>query len=218
MTAEPRDYEPATTPASPGNLATRARRAARRRRVLAAATEVFVERGFHATTMNEIAQRSGRSKPIVYREFSSKLELYLAVLQHHVDALTAGVQRALRSTTANRDRVRAAVQAYFDFVDHETQGFRLVFDSDVPSEPSVQWRLGRASDACVAAVAEAVANDSGWNPHRARLLAAGLVGASQLAARYWLDTGRAVPKADAVAAVITLCWGGLSNIPLQPSD
>lgn len=215
MTADPVDYQrPATTWAQ-SRMAARAKRALRRRHLVEAATEVFVARGFHTATMNEIAQRAGWSKPVLYSEFSGKLDLYLEVLQHHVDALTGGVELALRSTTVNRDRVRAAVEAYFDFVDHETQGFRLVFDSDVPNEPSVQWRVGRAIDVCVAAVSDVVAHDAGMNPYRARLLAAGVVGASQTAARYWLHTGRAVPKADAVAGVITLCWGGLSRVPLQ---
>ncbi|MGW4122375.1 TetR/AcrR family transcriptional regulator [Nocardia sp. NPDC004711] len=215
MTAEPIEYEPTILSRQSGKFVVSARRALRRRRTLTAATEVFVARGFHAATMDEIAHRAGWSKPILYKEFSGKLELYLAVLEHHIDALTDGVQRALHSTTANRDRVRAAIQGYFDFVDHETQGFRLVFDSNVPSEPSVRWRIGRATDDCVTAVSTAVAHDSGLSPNRSRMLAAGLVGASQFAAQYWLDTGRAVPKADAIAAVITLCWGGLSSVPLQ---
>ncbi|MFE3028219.1 TetR/AcrR family transcriptional regulator [Nocardia tengchongensis] len=195
-----------------------ASRSARRSRVLASATEVFVSRGFHASTMEEIARRAGWTKPILYKEFSGKLDLYLAVLQHHVDALTGAVERALESTGVNHDRVRAAVHAYFDFVDHETQGFRLVFDSDVPSEPSVQLRIGRAYDDCVTAVSRLVAHDSGLDPYHAHLLAAGVVGASQSAAKYWLDTGRSIPKSDAVTAVITLCWGGLSRVPLQPAE
>lgn len=199
-------------------LAVQTRRAVRRRRVLTAATEVFVAHGYHEATMKEIAQHAAWSKPMLYEQFSGKLELYLAVLQNHIDKLTGSVERALRSTTVNHYRVRAAVQAYFDFVDHEAQGFRLVFDCPVPSEPSVQWRVGRATDAIVDAVSEVVACDSGLNPHSARLLAVGLVGASQSAARYWLDTGRAVPKPDAVAAVIALCWGGLSQIPLHSAE
>lgn len=204
--------------ARPNKLAIHAKRAIRRRRILTAATEVFVSRGYHEATMAEIARNAEWSKPMLYQQFSGKLELYLAVLQDHIDDLTSNVERALRSTAVNHYRVRAAVQAYFDFVDHETQGFRLVFDCPVPSEPSVQWRVGRATDAIVNAVSEVVASDSGLNPHSARLLAVGLVGASQSAAQYWLGTGRIIPKPDAVAAVITLCWGGLSEVPLHSAD
>ncbi len=172
-----------------------------------------MSRGYHAATMNEIAQHAGWTKPVLYQHFSGKLGLYLEVLQLYIDTLTSSVERVLSSSVDNRYRVCAAVQAYFDFVDHETQGFRLVFDSDVPSEPAVQLRVAQANDACVGAVANAITHDSGSNPEHARLLAVGLVGAAEFSARYWLETGRAVPKQDAVAAVIALCWGGLSSIP-----
>ncbi|MGV9408771.1 TetR/AcrR family transcriptional regulator [Nocardia sp. NPDC003693] len=213
MTAELLDYDADSSPSR--GTAARMRRAQRRQQVISAASSLFDSAGYHAATMAEIAALAGWSKPIVYRQFSGKLDLYLAVLQEHIDDLTQSVERALRSNTTNRYRVQAAVQAYFDFADQQPAGFRLVLDPDLVNEPSVQWRIGRATDACIGAVTAAIAQDSDLSPARAHLMAAGLVGASQVAARYWLDTGRGMPKADAVAGVVTLCWGGLAAVPLR---
>ena len=105
--------------------------------MLVAASEVFVDRGYHAAGMDEIADRAGVSKPVLYQHFSSKLELYLAVLQRHVDNLVSGVRQALRTTTDNRQRLRAAVQAFFDFIEHDGQGYRLIFENDYVTEPQV---------------------------------------------------------------------------------
>lgn len=185
----------------------------RRQQLLAAASEVFVNRGYHAAGMDEISDCAGVSKPVLYQHFSSKLELYVAVLQSYVDTLIAGVRQALRSTTDNRQRVRAAVQAYFDFVDHDAQGFRLVFESDLIGEPQVQRRVEQATESCVDAVYDLVAHDSGLDAYRARILAVGLVGASQFTARYWLEANRPIPKEDAVDTTVTLAWGGLSHVP-----
>ncbi|WP_458691026.1 TetR/AcrR family transcriptional regulator [Nocardia tengchongensis] len=196
----------------------RARRASRRKLLLAAADEVFVVHGYHAATMEEIARHAGFSKPTLYKQFSSKLELYLAVLQTHLDALVAGVRAALRSTTDNRQRVRAAVGSYFDFIDRDTQGYRLIFESDITSEPAVQWHTGRAVDACVTAVSEIIARDSGVDRQHARALAVGLVGASQHGARHWLDSGRSLSKAAAVQITADLCWGGLSSVPQRHAE
>ncbi|MFI2341360.1 TetR/AcrR family transcriptional regulator [Nocardia gamkensis] len=207
---------PSTSPADRRALRNLHRRQVRRR-ALTAATAIFVTRGYHAATMEEIAQRAGYSKPVLYSQFSGKLELYLAVLQDHIDTLVDSVQQALRAT-GNRDRVSAAVYAYFDFVDDETQGYRLVFDGDGSAEPSVQWRVTQAVDICVDAIADVIAHDTELDSHRARLFAACLVGASQFAARYWLTRGRIQPKADAAAAVVALCWGGLAHIPLHTTD
>lgn len=190
-------------------------RDARRLQLLDAASEVFVSRGYHAAGMDEIAECAGVSKPVLYQHFPGKLELYLAVLQSYVDILISGVRQALRSTTDNRQRVRAAVQAFFDFVDNDSQGFRLVFESDLMGEPEVQRRVEQATEACVDAVFDLVSHDSGLDPYRARMLAVGLVGTSQYTARYWLEAARPIPKEEAVDTTVVLAWGGLSHVPLQ---
>jgi AcrR family transcriptional regulator len=186
----------------------------RRLQLLAAASEVFVVRGYHASGMDEISECAGVSKPVLYQHFPSKLDLYLAVLEGYIDSLVSGVRQALRSTTDNKQRVRAAVAAFYDFVDTEVQGFRLVFESDLMGEPQVQRRVDHATEACVDAVFDLVAEDSGLDPYRARILAVGLVGASQVTARYWLEADRPIPKEDAVDTTVALAWGGLSHVPL----
>ena len=94
-------------PAGGNRRGNRLPRDERRGQLLIAASEVFVDRGYHAAGMDEIADRAGVSKPVLYQHFSSKLELYLAVLQRHVDNLVSGVRQALRTTTDNRQRLRA---------------------------------------------------------------------------------------------------------------
>ncbi|MFE6926122.1 TetR/AcrR family transcriptional regulator [Nocardia sp. NPDC057663] len=191
------------------------RRAAReyaRQRILAAASEAFTANGYHATYMDDVGQRVGVSKPVLYNHFAGKLELYLAVLQAHLDTLVTSVRTALDAAGGNSARVRSAVAAYFDFVDNDTAGYRLVFDSDLISEPSVQWRTRQATDACIDAVCAELLRGSNLPPDRTRAMAVGLVGASHLAARYWLEAGRPIPKDEAVATTVSLCWGGLSRI------
>lgn len=200
---------------APAKRGTRLPKDERRQQLLAAASEVFVIRGYHASGMDEISEVAGVSKPVLYQHFPSKLDLYLAVLGGYVETLIASVRQALRSTTDNRQRVKAAVQAYFDFVDHEAQGFRLVFESDLMGEPQVQRSVEQATEACVDAVFDLVSQDSGLDPYRARILAVGLVGTSQFTARYWLEADRPIPKDEAVETTVALAWGGLSHVPLH---
>jgi AcrR family transcriptional regulator len=116
-------------------------RQARRRQLLEAALEVFTARGYHAAAMDEIADRAGVSKPVLYQHFPGKLELYLALLDESVATLTESVGAALRSTTDNRDRVNATFSAYFDYVAAQGEMFKLVFESDLSNEPAVRQRL-----------------------------------------------------------------------------
>ncbi|VEG52530.1 transcriptional regulator [Mycolicibacterium aurum] len=189
----------------------------RRGQLLAAASEVFVDRGYHAAGMDEIADRAGVSKPVLYQHFSSKVELYLAVLQRHVDNLVSGVRQALRTTTDNRQRVRAAVQAFFDFIEHDSQGYRLIFENDYVTEPQVAAQVKVATESCTDAVFDLISHDSGLEPHRARMIAVGLVSISVDSARYWLNNDRPVAKDDAVEGTVQFIWGGLSHVPLTRS-
>ena len=189
-------------------------RGERREQLLEAASEVFVDRGFHAAGMDEIADRAGVSKPVLYQHFSSKQDLFLAVLAQHVDVLVSGVRQALRTTTDNRQRLRAAVQAFFDFIEHDSQGYRLIFENDYVSEPQVSDQVKVAIEACTDAVFDLISQDSGLEAHRARMIAVGLVGISVDCARYWLGADRPISKEDAVEGTVLFAWGGLSHVPL----
>jgi AcrR family transcriptional regulator len=189
-------------------------RSLRRQQLLSAAQEVFVAQGYHAAAMDDIAERAGVSKPVLYQHFPGKLELYLALLDTHCDALVATVRGAMAGTTDNKVRVQAAMQAYFDFVDGEGEAYRLVFESDLRNEPAVRERMERAERGCMEAVAETIMADTKVDRNRAELLAIGLTGAAETAARFWLGSRRAVPKPDAVALIATLAWRGISGFPL----
>ncbi|MGH3926004.1 MAG: TetR/AcrR family transcriptional regulator [Pseudonocardiaceae bacterium] len=205
---------PRTGPAPRG---IRMPRDVRRAQLLAAATEVFVNNGYHATVMDDIAEHAGVSKPVLYQHFPGKLELYLALLERHTDELVRRVLGAIDETHDNAQRVRSAVGAYFDFVDVDGEAFRLVFESDLRNQPEVQVMVERANTACVEAIAQAVVADVGLDTDRARLVAVGVAGISEHSARYWLAHQGEVPKEEAVALTASLAWKGLAGFPLQHS-
>ncbi|MGW6936759.1 TetR/AcrR family transcriptional regulator [Lentzea sp. NPDC054927] len=205
-----------TAQSAPAGRGVRLPRTARRAQLLAAAQDVFVANGYHAAAMDEIAERAGVSKPVLYQHFPGKLELYMALLESHVDELVGRVRTAIASSSDNKLRVRAAVAAFYDFVDGEGQAFRMVFESDLRSEPSVQEAVERATTDSVDAITDTITADAGLDPERARLLAVGLVGLSQVTARSWLADNRRVPKEDAVALISNLAWRGIGGgFPLQ---
>ncbi len=205
-----------TAQSAPAGRGVRLPRTARRAQLLAAAQDVFVTNGYHAAAMDEIAERAGVSKPVLYQHFPGKLELYMALLESHVDELVGRVRTAIASSPDNKLRVRAAVAAFYDFVDGEGQAFRMVFESDLRSEPAVQQAVERATTDSVDAITDTITADAGLDPERARLLAVGLVGLSQVTARSWLADNRRVPKEDAVALISNLAWRGIGGgFPLQ---
>ncbi|OLT48196.1 TetR family transcriptional regulator [Saccharomonospora sp. CUA-673] len=191
-------------------------RTERRAQLLAAAQQVFARNGYHSAAMDDIAEQAGVSKPVLYQHFPGKLDLYIALLESHVDTLVRAVEEALASTTDNKERVHNAVGAFFDFVNGDVGAFRMVFESDLRGEPDVQRAVDRATTATVDAIAKTIMSDAGLDAERARLLAVGLVGMSQVSARYWLDQDAEVSRDDAVRLTATLAWRGIgAGFPLQ---
>ena len=150
----------------------------RRAILLNAALEVFTAAGYHSAAMDEIADRANVSKPVLYQHFPSKLDLYLAVLDLHIDSLVFELQKAISSTPDNSMRVHATVVAYFAFIENEGEAFRLLFESDMNVEPQVRERLNRMTYDTAAAVSAIISNDTGLPQEVAMLLGVGLIDAT----------------------------------------
>ena len=106
---------------------------------------MFVAQGYHAAAMDDIAERAGVSKPVLYQHFPGKLELYLALLDQACDQVVDGVREALASTDDNKERVAATTEAFYAYVANAGGAFRLVFESDLTSEPAVRERVDRVT-------------------------------------------------------------------------
>jgi AcrR family transcriptional regulator len=165
--------------------------------------------------MDEIADRASVSKPVLYQHFPSKLELYLAVLDQHIDALVFAIQRAIASTSDNRNRVKATIEAYFGFIEDEGGAFRLIFESDMSVEPQVRQRLDRMTYDCAVAVSAVISNDTGLPKDESMILAIGLIGCAQITARHWLERDTKIDRKQASALITNLLWRGISSFPLH---
>ena len=188
-------------------------RSARRRQLLDAALSVFVAQGYHSAAMDDIADKAGVSKPVLYQHFPGKRDLYLALLDESAAALMDAVRGAMLSTTDNKARVRATVSAYYEFVEDKTGAFRLVFESDLIGEPEVRERLESVERQCADAVAAVIAEDTGLPEAEARLLGAGLAGIAQVTARTWAANGEPLPRDQAIDLVASLAWRGIRGFP-----
>ncbi len=193
---------------------TRMPRPARRLQLLGAARDVFVAQGYHAAAMDEIAERAGVSKPVLYQHFPGKLELYLALLDESANELVKIMSEALSSTSDNRQRVPATFKAFYDYVADAREAFRLVFESDLSNEPAVRARVERAMYECADMVSRFIREDAGVSNEEAHLLGMALVGMAQVSARFWLSTNQAIPKDAAEQLIARLAWRGISDWPL----
>jgi AcrR family transcriptional regulator len=186
----------------------------RRAQLLEAALEVFVAQGYHAAAMDDIAERAGVSKPVLYQHFPGKLDLYLALLDASCDAIIDNCRRALEATQDNKQRVAAAMEAFYDYIADQDGAFRLVFESDLTNEPPVRVAVDRVTSECAAMIADVIHDDTGLPGEAARLLAVSLVGMAQVSARFWVTDAAGISRPDAVALVSGLAWRGIRGYPL----
>ena len=187
----------------------------RRAQLLASALEVFVTHGYHGAAMDEIAETAKVSKPVLYQHFPSKRELYLALLDSHLEGLTTMLLAALNSTTDNNLRVQATMKAYFQFMAKDDQAHRLVFESDLVNDVEVAARLEKFNANYADAIGAVIAEDTKLPPIEATLLGRALAGMAQVSARYWLEESGDLDLDVASDLIYRLAWRGISRFPKE---
>ena len=185
----------------------------RRAQLLESALGVFVASGYHAAAMDDIAERAGVSKPVLYQHFPGKMDLYLALLDIACDQVIDNCRAALASTPDNKQRVAATIDAFYDYVADDNGAFRLVFESDLTNEAAVRQLVDRVTTECAAMIAEVIRDDTGLPDEASRLLAVSLVGMAQVSARFWLNDTAGIDRADATALITGLAWRGIRGYP-----
>jgi hypothetical protein len=106
------------------------------------------------------------------------------------------------------------MQAFFDYVASDTGAFRLVFESDLTSEPDVRERVDRVTTECASMIADVIRTDTGLPDEASELLAVSLVGMAQVSARFWLAGGGQITQDDAAALIAGLAWRGIRGYPM----
>jgi AcrR family transcriptional regulator len=184
--------------------------ARRRRQLLDVAVERFAAKGFHATSMEEIADAAGVTKPVLYQHFRSKRTLYLELLDDMGRELMDAIGKATAAAGAPRLQVEAGMAAYVRFMTDRPQAFPLLFGSGARRDPEFADAVRRVEDSIADAVAALIEADVDAT-HR-RVLAAGIVGMAEGVLRHWIAGGRPVEPDALVRQVAELAWAGLRGV------
>jgi AcrR family transcriptional regulator len=188
----------------------------RREGLLRVAREIFAERGYQATTMDDVAAAAGFTKPILYQHFASKEALYNEIVAATAAQLLEGITASTAGVDSPREKVEAAFRAFFEIVVNETSAFRILF-----LQPQVGNRvseLRRVESRLASFIEEQLTAPS--DPSHRRQVAASVIGMAEGAATSWLVQQEALGwppvgrnEIDSLAQrTATLAWGGLRTI------
>jgi AcrR family transcriptional regulator len=189
----------------------------RREQLLDIGRSLFAEKGFDATSVEEIAQRAGVSKPVVYEHFGGKEGLYAVVVDREMRALLDAITGALTSTGHPRELLERAAFALLDYVESSSDGFRiLVRDSPVAQSTGTFSSLLSDAASQVEHIMGMQFKARGFDPRYAPMYSQMLVGMVALTGQWWLDE-RKPKKADVAAHLVNLAWNGLSHLEAKPT-
>ncbi|HET8593352.1 MAG TPA: helix-turn-helix domain-containing protein [Solirubrobacterales bacterium] len=188
----------------------------RREAILEAARAAFAEGGFHETSLDAVAERAGVSKALLYEHFSSKRELYVAMLEMHVHELVERISGAVAGAEPGEPRMRAGLEAFFGFVEERRGAWRIMFRNS--DDPDVSIRLDRLRDEVAAAIVTLMSEEAAAKgirfpnmPQTVEMLAQQIVGAMQSLADWW-DLHREVPRAEVLRVAMDFAWVGQERL------
>ncbi|KNA90822.1 MULTISPECIES: TetR/AcrR family transcriptional regulator [Gordonia] len=190
--------------------------AQRRLQLIEVARGLFAERGFEGTSIEEIAQRAGVSKPIVYEHFGGKEGLYAVVVDREMETLLEMITSSL-SKNRSLYRIQQVALALLTYMEERTDGFRILVRGDSASSRDNATYGSLLNDA-ISQVEHILAGDferRGFDPKLAPMYAQALVGMVSVTAQWWLDVRE--PSKEVVAAhLVNLCWNGLTRLDPDP--
>ncbi len=188
----------------------------RREQLVAVGRTLFAEKGFEATSIEEIAARAGVSKPVVYEHFGGKEGLYAVVVDREMSDLLDRLTRAL-SAREPRELVEQAALALLTYIEEETDGFRILV-RDSPVAASAGGTFSSLLNDIASQVEHILGREfaeRGIDTGHAPMYAQMLVGMVALTGTWWLEERK--PKREEVAAhLVNLGWNGLSHLEAAP--
>lgn len=176
---------------------------------------MFAARGFHQTSMNDVAEAAGVTKPVLYQHFTSKRALYLELLELVSLRLMAAIDEATSAAAGPREQVERGLRAYFRFVVDSSDEYQLMFGGGTRRDAEFAQEAARLERSIAEVIADLITVD-GLAEHERVLLAHGIVGLAEGATRHWLGDDLDLDADEITDRVADLAWRGLRGIRSEP--
>ena len=190
----------------------------RREQLVDVGRALFAERGFEGTSVEQISEAAGVSKPVIYEHFGGKEGLYAVVVDREIQALLGQITDALTEHEGNaRALLEAAALALLDYIETSTDGFRILVRDSPPGQSTGSF-ASLISDVAtqVEHILAAEFKRRRLDPKTAPLYAQMLVGMVAIPGGWWLDS-RKMKKDDVAAHLVNLAWNGLAGMEAKPT-
>lgn len=175
--------------------------------MLDAAGDVFAKKGFQAASMDEIAERSGITKALLYQYFDSKEGLYAACVERQRAALFTEIERALDGTDPGPEQLRVFAHWYFDSLEANRHSWWLLY-----GEAGID-AVNTMRDRNAEPIRRALVAALGDRPN-VDILTHAIVGAGEQVGRWW-SAHPEVPKDEVVDQFVAIMLGATAGAARQ---
>jgi AcrR family transcriptional regulator len=184
-----------------------------RREQLVDATLAAVGKHGAGVGMEEIATEAGTSKTVVYRHFTDRSQLHVAVCSRVAEQLTRKLRAAMGSSSDPRQMVAAAVDTYLAFLEADPEVYRFVVThSPAGDEGDPISSLSDLVGEEVGGLVAGFLTRAGQDTAAAAPWGHGVIGLVRAAADWWLRADRPMPRPQLAAHLTDLAWVGLSGV------
>jgi AcrR family transcriptional regulator len=188
----------------------------RRAAILDAAMEAFATRGYHGTSLDDVAAAAGVSKALIYEHFSSKQNLHDTLISVQAGDLFGRLAAAADPELAPEQRLRGGIDVFFGFVEERREAWRALFrDAADPHLGEVVEHVQAQATAAIVDLMLAGADPQGGQQD-VEMIAQMLSGAVQSLANWWYDH-QDVPRAVLVDRTMAFAWLGLERLSGGPA-
>ena len=194
------------------NRGSRLPRAERREQLIDVARGVFATRGFDATALEDVAEKAGISRPILYSHFGDKQGLFEAVIDREIANVEAVITESLAEPGEPRELVERGIRAFFTYVRDHPDGHAVLI-RDAPLHVSGVG-LGVMLDGLaknITSVIEAGARALDIDASPAPVFAHALIGVGAHVGRWWSEHPE-ISLDDVTALTTGFLWNGLGGI------
>ncbi|HEX6342641.1 TetR/AcrR family transcriptional regulator [Umezawaea sp.] len=186
-------------------------KAERKAQMLDVAEVVFAEQGYLATSMDEIAERVGVSKPMLYEYFGSKEGLLIGCIQRARAELRTKTENAIVGAADPEDLLRKGLLAFFEFIVDHRQSWALLRQEAAITVPSAEEEIEGIRTQQTALISAVIAGFSpDLEPLEAEAFAEIVVGSCERLA-LWCERRPEVGPALATDYVMTVVWRGVAS-------
>jgi AcrR family transcriptional regulator len=187
-------------------------RAERERQILDAALAVFGERGYQAASMDQVAERVGVTKPVLYTHFGSKHGLLLACIGRARAELLEVTSAAAASASEPEEMLRRGTRAFFDHLEANAPAWTILYSEAGVAGEALEGVRAQQTDFIATLLA---VQAPGTDPQRLQGWAQVIVGACERLA-IWRGGERTVSAEQATDYLMDLVWTGLAGAAQSP--